>query len=136
MIDVFIADAARQTGLSVTTVREVSGRLLAIAEAGLGSQRLEEIVRPIPGAMAMLDASRPDEHALAQIGGDVGTGAIGHFGGESGVTWIAQETGLPQARVARLAELLAAFLDEKSGATAGRDFRHALPLVFGDEQEE
>lgn len=134
MIDTFIADAARQTGLSVTLAREVSGRLLAIAEAGLGGRRLAEIVEPVRGATAMLDSARPDEHAMAQIGGDVGTGAIGRFGGESGVAWIAHETGLPQARIARIAELLAAFLDERAGPAAGSDFRRTLPMVFGAEE--
>lgn len=136
MIDAFIADAARQTGLSVTVVREVTGRLLAVAEAGLGSSRLEEIAGPIPGAMAVLEASRPDSHAVAELGGDLGSGAIGRFGGASGIAWIARDTGLPEDRVARVAQLLDGFIASKSGPEASRDFRSALPLVFGGEQEE
>jgi hypothetical protein len=136
MIDQFIADAARRTGLEIETVRRVTGRLLSTAGANLGADRIARIVEPVPGARAVMDSGDTARHDLTATGGDLAGAATGRFGARAGIPWIADQTSVEEERVIEIARDLFDFFERNAGAGAAAELRSALPAAENTAPDE
>jgi hypothetical protein len=107
-----------------------------MAEGALGPDGIARIVDPISGARATMRAAGDSRYALSETGGDVGAAQTGRFGGTAGLAWIADQTGIPEDQVRRVALELVEFVRRTVGAEAAGALREGLPPSDAGAGEE
>ena len=137
MIEELIANVARRADLEVGRARELSARLLTMAEAALGPEAMRRIVEPVSGAGALMRSSEGSRYDMSEVGGTVGGALTGRFGGTAGPAWVAEQMGLPEPLVRDAAHEVARFFGAKVGPEAERQLLEGFfPPELEDEEGE
>jgi hypothetical protein len=133
-MDEFIAETAKHTGLGIDRCRVFVGRLLVLAEAAVGSDRLHLFIDRVPGARAVI-AAAGGGHDLAELG-TVVAASVGPIGPQAGVTQVAGEAGVSEAQAVDVAESLIRFFGRSAGPVAEQTVREGLfPPAIEDEED-
>lgn len=136
MIDRFIAEQSASTGQDVDEVREVTGRLLAMAEAAQGADAMGAVLDRLEGARAVMRSASSGSYMMSEVGGGLGGAMTGRFGELAGPAWIARELHLPEATVDAIAAALVAFVAETAGPAAGQLVHEGIDPQPIDEDED